>query len=249
VPVADPLTFDRVSYTTPESLDSVNANMNRVWPGDETGSLHERMAARLWEHAGAADAILDLHTGSPDMLTHVVVTEGHDPSRRLAAAFGTDLHLLEPAGEEADEEWAERGFGGKLRVAAARNGIPTVTPELAHSRELVEDAVETGVSGVLDACRQQGVLPGEPTTGGATVARNHLGRVTADDSGLFRAAPDRGLGEHLAEGTELGTLYDPASYERLQVATADRDGVLYSLTQEATVTAGGTLGRVAEVVE
>jgi predicted deacylase len=30
VPVADPLTFDRVSYATPASLDSVNANMNRV---------------------------------------------------------------------------------------------------------------------------------------------------------------------------------------------------------------------------
>jgi predicted deacylase len=256
VPVADPLTFDRVSYTTPESLDAVNANMNRVWPGDPEGSLHERMAARLWEHAGEADAILDLHTGSPDMLTHVVVTEGHEPSRRLATAFGTDLHLLEPAGEAADEEWAERGFAGKLRVAAAMEGIPTVTPELAHSRELVEPAVETGVAGVLDVLRQQGVLAGDPggdanapSGGEPTVARNHLGRVTAHGSGLFRAAPDRELGERLEAGATLGEVFDATTYERTQVATADRDGVLYSLTKEATVTAGETLGRVAEVVE
>ncbi|MFW5939887.1 MAG: succinylglutamate desuccinylase/aspartoacylase family protein, partial [Halolamina sp.] len=56
VPVADPITFDRVSYTAPEALDSVNANMNRCWPGDEDGTLHERMAATLWEYAGDADA-------------------------------------------------------------------------------------------------------------------------------------------------------------------------------------------------
>jgi predicted deacylase len=249
VPVADPLTFDRVSYTTPEKLDSVNGNMNRVWPGDADGSLHERMAAHLWEHAGEADAILDLHTGSPDMLTHVVVTAGHEPSRRLADAFGTDLHLAEPAGEDADAEWADRDFDGKLRVAAARQDIPTITPELAHNKHLVEDAIETGVTGVLDALRQQGVLAGDPSPSDPTVARNHLGRVTADDSGLFRADPDRDLGEHVSEGTRLGELYDPASYEVLQEAVADRDGVLYSLRQEATVTAGAAVGRVAEIRE
>jgi predicted deacylase len=182
------------------------------------------------------------------MLTHVVVTEGHEPSRRLADAFGTDLHLLEPADEDADEEWDARGFAGKLRVAAAGEDVPTITPELAHNKQLVEPAVETGVAGVLDVCRQQGVLPGDPEVEDATVARNHLGRVTATDSGLFRTAPGRELGERIAEGDPLGTLYDPASYERLQDATADRDGVLYSLRAEATVTAGATVGRVAAVV-
>jgi predicted deacylase len=206
------------------------------------------MAARLWERARVADAVVDLHTGSPEMLTHVVVTEGHEPSRRLADAFGTDLHLLEPADEDADEEWDARGFAGKLRVAAAGEDVPTITPELAHNKQLVEPAVETGVAGVLAVCRQQGVLPGAPEVGDATVARNHLGRVTAADSGLFRAAPGRELGERVAEGDPLGTLYGPTSYERLQAATADRDGVLYSLRREATVTAGATVGRVAEVV-
>ena len=70
VPVADPLTFDHVSYTTPEAFDATNGNMNRCWPGDPDGTLHERMAAALWDYAGEADYIVDLHTGSPEMLTH-----------------------------------------------------------------------------------------------------------------------------------------------------------------------------------
>lgn len=246
VPVADPLTFDRVSYTTPEQLDSVNANMNRVWPGDPEGSLHERMAASLWEYAGEADAVVDLHTGSPDMLTHVVFMEGHEGSRALAEAFGTDLLLSEEAGEDANDEWQHRDFGGKLRVAANREGIPTITPELAHNKQIVEEAVETGVVGTLNVLRHLGLVD-EPVAanGDPELARNHLGRVTADDSGLFRADPDHAVGDVVEEGEYLGTLYDPTTFEPLQEARADRDGVLYSLTLESTVTAGETLLNVA----
>ena len=250
VPIADPLTFDRVSYTTPEQLDSVNPNMNRVWPGDAEGTLHERMAARLWEFASDADAIVDLHTGSPDMLTHVVFMEGHAESRGLAEAFGTGLLLGEQAGEDADAEWEARNFGGKLRVAATREGIPTVTPELAHNKQLVEDAIESGVAGVLDVCRHLGLLAGEPTRRTEpTLARNHLGRVTAADSGLFRPDPDCAVGDAVEAGERIGTLYHPTTYEVVQEVEADRDGILYALTKEATVTGGDKLLNVALVRE
>lgn len=248
VPVADPLTFDRVSYTTPEQLDSAHSNMNRVWPGDADGSLHERMAARLWEYASDADAAVDLHTGAPDMLSHVVFREGDDRSRALADAFGTDLLLGEPAGEDAPDEWADRSFDGKFRVAAGEAGVPTITPELAHNKQLVEPAIELGLDGLLNVLRELDMLPGDPAPDGdRTLARNHLGRVPADDSGLFRPKPGVAVGDRVRAGDPLGTLYDPTTYEPLQSATADRDGILYSVAREATVTAGQSLANVAEL--
>ncbi len=249
VPVADPLTFDRVSYTTPEALDSVNGNMNRCWPGDADGTIHERMAAALWAYVETADAVVDLHTGSPTMLTHTVYMRGDPECRALAEAFGTDLLLAEAAGDDADTEWAERDFGGKLRVAATREGIPTITPELAHSREVVEDAVAAGVAGTLDALRHVGVLAGESSDWAGTVAKNHLGRVRAADSGLFVPREDLAVGDPVAADERVGTLYDPTTYETLQVARTDRAGIAYSVAREATVTAGGTLVGVAEVLE
>ncbi|WP_458189449.1 succinylglutamate desuccinylase/aspartoacylase family protein [Haladaptatus sp. NG-WS-4] len=246
VPVADPLTFDRVSYTTPEQLDSVNPNMNRVWPGDSEGTLHERMAATLWEYTSEADAIVDLHTGSPDMLTHVVFMEGDRESRALAEAFGTDLLLSEEAGDDADVEWEERNFGGKFRVAATHEGIPSITPELAHNKQILEDAVETGLVGLLNVCRQLDLLSEPPVQNGDPVlARNHLGRVDAVDSGLFVVESDHELGDRVAAGEHVGTLYDPTTYEVLQDVETDRAGVLYALTREATVCGGGKLLSVA----
>ena len=249
VPVADPLTFDHVSYTTPESIDSANANMNRVWPGRADGSLHERMAATLWELIEDADALVDLHTGSPDMLPHVVFLEGDRASRGLARAFGTPVALSEPANDEASEEWHSRGFGGKLRVAATEAGIPSITPELAHNKQILEDVVETGVEGLLDVCRHLGMLPGESQPTEQVVARNHLGRVTARASGLFRANPDLECGDRVAEGDFLGTLYHPTTYETVQEAVADRDGILYALRKESTTTAGAQLANVAMIRE
>jgi predicted deacylase len=245
VPVANPVTFDRVGYTAPASLDSVNGNMNRVWPGDDEGSLHERMAATLWEFVADADAVVDLHTGSPDLLTHVVYPHDDADARALAEAFGTDLLLGERRGEDAPDEWHRRDFDGKLRVAAAREGIPAITPELAHCRELVEPAVEAGVRGVLNVCRHLGVLDGQPITTDPVVARNHLGRVDAADSGLFRPNPALDLGERVDAGDAVGTVYDPSTYEVLHRATFDRDGLLYAIAREATVKAGDRLASVA----
>ncbi|SFP94409.1 succinylglutamate desuccinylase/aspartoacylase family protein, partial [Halolamina pelagica] len=249
VPVADPITFDRVSYTAPEPLDSVNANMNRCWPGDEDGTLHERMAATLWEYAGDADAIVDLHTGGLEMLSHTVYLKGDAECRALAEAFNIDLLLAEAAGEDADAEWEDRDFGGKLRVAATQEGIPTITPELAHNTELVEDAIDAGLAGMLDVLRHLDMLPGEPAPTNATIARNHLGRVKAADSGLFHVDGPVGLGDYVEPGDYVGTVYDPTSYEALQEVTVDREGIVYSLEKEATVTAGSTLVGVALLLE
>ncbi|MXV61764.1 succinylglutamate desuccinylase [Natronorubrum sp. JWXQ-INN-674] len=249
VPVANPLTFDLVSYITPEEFDSVNPNMNRIWPGDDEGSLHQRMAATLWEENKRADAIIDLHTGSPDMLPHVVFREGDEAARDLAEAFGTGLLLSEEADEDASAEWHRRGFAGKLRVAAAEEGIPTITPELAYNKQILENAVEIGVEGLLNVCRHLGMLPGEATDYDQTLARNHLGQVTATEAGLFHPDPALEVGQEIEAGTWLGTVYEPTTYESLQEATADRDGILYALTQESTVVGGDQLASVALVRE
>ena len=246
VPVVDPLTFDRVSYTTPERLDSVTPNMNRCWPGDADGSLHERMAATLWPYAEAADCAVDLHTGSPEMLTHTVYMQGDAACRRYAEAFGTELLLAEPAADAADAAWHDRDFAGKFRVAASQADVPTITPELAHARWLDESAVETGVAGCLRVLQAAGTLEGSVPSWDGIRAQNHLGRVRAADSGLFRPAPDIELGDRVTPETPVGELFDPTSFDTLARPETDRAGVVYSIAREATVTAGDTLVGIAE---
>ena len=239
VPLVNPLAFDHRSYVAPPSLDAFNPNLNRVWPGDEDGTLQERMAANLWDLVTDADAVVDLHTGTADMLEHVRYAADDESARSLARAFGTEYLLADP-GTDGDDH------AGKLRTAAARASIPAITVELSNSRTVAHEAIEAGVAGVTNVLREAGVLaeapaspPAAETLDGETVPTN------ATTSGLFETRPDVAVGDLVAAGEELGTLYCPSSFEHLATVTAETDGVVYSLTREGIVVAGERLAGVA----
>jgi predicted deacylase len=243
VPLANPLAFDNRSYLTPAAYDAVNSNQNRGWPGDETGTLQERLVARLWDLAAGTDAVVDLHTGTADMLEHVRF-DGTDPAARaLATAFGTEYLLADPTEPPADEEQ------GKFRTVAAREGIPALTAELSNSRTVARPAVETGVEGVLNVLRELDVLAGAPAESPAeTVLEDDVADTVATEPGLFEPAPDIEVGDALQAGAELGTVYCPSSFEQRETVTVEASGVAYSLTREAAVYAGERLAGVAASV-
>lgn len=246
VPVANPLTFDRQSYTVPEPIDRVNPNMNRVWPGQAHGGIHQRMAARLWELAVEADAVVDLHTATAATYPHVVYTAGDTDSKQLATAFGTDLVLAEPPPEDGDDTWLARGFDRKFRAAAVGHDIPAITPELGMSRQLTEQAITTGVDGLFSILNVLEMYPdtGQPSTS-PMVRSNAAGRIHADHSGLFVPARDITVGERVPAGDALGRIVDPASYTVKEHIEATTAGILYMLTREATVNAGDQLAAIA----
>lgn len=237
VPVANPLAFDNRSYTTPAAYDVSNPNPNRVWPGDENGTFQERLVARLWRLASDVDAVVDLHTGTADMLEHVRFREGDPEARAMAEAFGTEYLLADFEEGEGD---------GRLRAAAARTGIPTITAELSNSRRVSHRAVETGADGVRNVLRALDVLEPSPDPAPArTVLRDEDGHVSAATSGLFESTPDVAVGDSVDVGDPLGAVYCPSSFERLQTVTAETSGVVYSLAREAVVMAGERLASVA----
>ena len=242
VPVANPFAFDHRVYMAPTRLDAINSNMNRIWPGDPAGTLMERLVDSLWDRASTADAIVDLHTGGPYMRSHTRFTPGEDRSRELAAAFGVDLIVGD--GSSVDPETGEQG---KLREVAAAAGIPAITPELAHSREIVESAVETGVAGIENVLAELGVLD-EPVRKTSPTVGHDNSPIFAAESGLFRST-SVSVGDRIEAGTEIGEIFDPTGYERLQTVTADRDGMLLSLKRGSTVMEGESLGSLLTIAE
>lgn len=244
VPVVNSLAFDHGSYVTPQAIDAVNPNFNRAWPGDEDGTFQERLAAQLWQLIEPSDVVIDLHTGTPDMLEHVRFQNGNRQSRRLAAIFGTE-YLLTDA--ESNAEGPVEDFQGKLRTAAARAGITTIVPELSNSRQVDHDAARRGLHGIRNVLGELGMLREEPTSPPSqTILLDDQGRIGADRSGLFERNPNVAVGDHVQRGTELGTVYSPATFDERQTVTATESGVVYSLTKESVVTAGEKLACIAE---
>ncbi|WP_435183665.1 succinylglutamate desuccinylase/aspartoacylase family protein [Halobellus sp. EA9] len=255
VPVANPIAFDHRSYLTPEAIDAFNANFNRIWPGDAGGSFQERLVANLWPLVSTADAAVDLHTGMPEMLEHVRFRESDPAARSLAEAFGTEFLLAdedpieERNGDGGDGADGGEDFAGKFRQAAARAGVPAITAELSNSRTVSRPAVETGVAGVWNVLRERDVVaePAEPT-GTQRLLRDDLPRVFGEASGLFELRADLSVGDEIAEGEEIGTVYDPSSFEHLETIRASGDGVVYSVARGRVVVTGERLASIASVV-
>jgi len=241
IPVANPIAFDHRSYLTPEAYDAFNSNFNRIWPGDDGGSFQERLVANLWPLVEAADAAVDLHTGMPEMLEHVRFGAGDDDARAIAEAFGTEVLL-------ADTDTAGEDFAGKFRLAAAGAGVPAITAELSNSRTVQRPAVESGVDGVWNVLRELGVVAEEPApTPDQRLLRDDAPRVIAETSGLFELRADLAVGDEVAEAEELGGVFDPSSFERLETVAASADGVIYSAARGGVVVTGERIASIATV--
>jgi len=241
VPVANPFAFDHRVYMSPTRLDAINPNMNRIWPGDPDGTLMERLVDSLWERANTADAIVDLHTGGPYMYSHTRFTPNTERSRKLAAAFGVDMIVADGAPVDDPGPTSQ----GKLREVAAAADIPAITPELAHSREIVEEAVEQGVAGIENVLKELDVLDGAAEPFDPSVGRDKSSIYT-EESGLFRST-DVSVGQHLEAGTVIGEIFDPTTYEQRQTVKTDRSGLLLSLNRGSTVLEGESVGSLVTV--
>lgn len=254
VPVANPLTFDLQRYTLPTALDHTHlwtANMERTWPGNREGSLHERMAARLWEYVEDTDAVIDLHTGSQDTHPHAVYTKDQPASREMAMTFGTDLVMPSGIGPRTPDWPTDRETAGTLRAIASETGIPSVIAELGDAYRVEEDVVSIGVTGVLNVLRDRGVLAEATVANGdrrpvrSPMHDNQTGSFDAANSGLFVPAPEVELGQRVTASERVGSLYHPTRLETIQEVTTPHAGTLYHLRRRGTVTGGERLAAVA----
>lgn len=246
VPVANPLAFDNRSYITPAAYDARALNMNRRWPGDETGSLVERLVARLWPLAAEADAAVDLHTGTPEMLSHVRHGADDGAARSLAEAFGTPYRLADAS------DTTDPPSNAKFRVAAASAGVPAITAELSNSGRVAPSAATTGADGVERVLQSLDMQSGSaPPSTDQSVLHDTPASVVSPASGLFEPEPSLAVGDRITADATIGRVYDPASFETLATPTTTESGVLYSLTH-GTVIAGerlAALGAPADATE
>jgi predicted deacylase len=194
-----------------------DTKMNRTYPGDESGTSSERIAAATFEAASRADLILDLHQGSTSrMLNEVRVRCGqrhrlHDECLELAKVFGCG-HVLD-----------QKGPDGQLARAGPDEGIPTIDPELGGCVGWNDESIRRGVEGVFDVLRYYDFLDGEATLD-AQVRATGFDRYGSPSGGLLRFRKD--LGDVVEPGDVLFEVTDPFGRLKAEV-TADDDGVFW----------------------
>ena len=135
-PVLNILGFDRHSRYLPDRRD-----LNRAFPGSETGSLASRMAKTIFtEIVSRCDYGIDLHSAAVRRTNYPNVRGdlANPEVRKIAEAFGCELIMN------------GKGPRGALRREATKRGCPTIVIEGGEVSKVEPGIVESAVRGITN---------------------------------------------------------------------------------------------------
>lgn len=243
VPVVNVFGFIYKSRYLPDRRD-----LNRCFPGSESGSLGARMAWLIKrEVLDKADYAIDLHTGAVHRsnLPQIRANLANPDSKAIAQAFGVPVIINSVLSS------------GTLRDTAESQGIPVITYEAGEALRFDEASIRAGYRGVRNVMQHLGMLA--PNRRGTAANEPAIALssswVRASTDGVFR--PMVSLGSRIHQGQRLGIINSPFTLEETELL-APFNGILVGRSNLPLANEGEALfhvarfdavGEVAEQVE
>lgn len=235
IPVVNPFGFINKSRYLPDRRD-----LNRSFPGYESGSLAARMA-HLFMHSIVqhCDYGIDLHTAAQSRtnLPQIRAYLNDDPAMiELANAFNApvvlDAHLRD----------------GSLREAAAQVDTKILLYEGGEALRFDEVPIRAGVRGILAVMRHLDMLP-QTTRKKANIRSLHSQSSTwvrATQSGILRIK--KSMGQAVEQGDILGHITNPFGTSET-VVKASASGLIIGRSTLPLVHEGEAIFHIARLDE
>jgi predicted deacylase len=209
IPVANPLAYQNGTYSSPLfAMDTLN--LNHGFPGNMEGYLNEKIAYNLaHEIVDKVDNVINIHGGDEIISNNFGFVQ--PPNEEIQKAFGQEiLFLLKPG-----------MYSAGLGAYANSKNVPSIVPELGASPTTAKEYTRIGVKGVLNVMKYLKMIPGEPEKPKKQVLIKERTILRAKHGGIFYSnyGGDK-VGLELSQGTFLGTIVDPHTFEVLQTVKA-----------------------------
>jgi predicted deacylase len=220
-------------------LPIYDRDLNRSFPGSETGTSARRMASRIFANfISQGDFALDFHTstrGRTNML-HVRADTESEGVERVAKSFGSNV-VIDGAGPE-----------GSLRREASERGTATVTIEMGEAHRFQRDLIDRALLGVESVLAEFGMRrtdavrwPGWRTVIDGGAEKTWL---RADAGGLVDMHYDGG--DLLREEESVCTITDPFKTESESVI-APFTGLVVGVLENPLVYPGNPVCHLVEL--
>jgi predicted deacylase len=235
VPIVNIFGFVQRTRYLPDRRD-----LNRCFPGSESGSLGGRIAYLLrTQIMEKVTHIIDLHTGAIHRfnLPQIRAELKNPETVRMAEAFGAPIILNAGLRE------------GSLRAYADSQDIPVITFEGGEALRFDDVVITSGVKGVVRVMRALEMIPGKkgpkaPRKRSETAAMSLW--VRADIDGIMR--PVARLGQRVRKGQRLAMVADPFGETEVSVVSPI-SGIVICLNNLPLVNEGEAIYHVARFDE
>lgn len=228
VPIVNPLGFINQSRYLPDRRD-----LNRSFPGSARGSTASRLAHLFMEQVVHHCTVgIDLHTATNHRINHPQIrADLDDPATlTLAKAFGAPFSIH------------ARLRDGSLRQAATERKKRVLLYEAGQAHRFDDQAIETGVTGVMRVLRALGMIDARLPRNRPTRLIRRTRWVRARRGGIVDIQV--GLGDHVVSGQHVASISDAFGMRPTQVK-APETGWVIARSLRPLVNSGDSLIHIA----
>ena len=233
-PSINPLGMESVSRAVPMS----GLDMNRVFPGSDTGAIAENVAAKLAADIKGADICVDIHASNIFIREIPQVRIPSSESRHLlkyAKMLNTDfvwVHDSNAVGE------------GSLSSALRELGVPALVIEMGVGQRITKDYCKQLLTGIFNLMSELGIWEGEEQTVTHPMVSTDgaVNVIHSAASGIF--IPQAQHNMWVQKGAVIGEIVTPITGTVEEEVTAPADGLIFSLREYPTVYEGSVIARI-----
>ena len=233
-PSINPLGMESATRAVPIT----GTDMNRVFPGSDSGAPAENIAKALVDDIRGADICIDIHASNIFIREIPQVRVRSEQSGDLiqyAKMLNTDMVWVHESGAVGD---------GSLAESLISENIPTLVVEMGVGQRIDLDYCKQLLRGIFNLMNRMGVWAEEEhgishpmiSTDGAV----HV--IHANGSGIFIPCAEHN--NWIAKDSVLGEIVTPITGTVEQEIIAPVDGVIFSLREYPIVYAGSVIARM-----
>lgn len=232
-PAVNPLGMESASRAVPIT----GMDMNKVFPGSDTGAFAENIAKTLAEDIRGADICVDIHSSNIFIreIPQVRLRSKDEFLVNYAKMLNTDMIWVHESGAVGD---------GSLAETLIAEGTPTLVVEMGVGQRIDLEYCEQLLRGIFNLMNKVGVWTEEQhgishpmiSTDGAV----HV--IHSNGSGIFIPCVEHN--NWIAKGSPLGEIVTPITGTVEQEITAPVDGVIFSLREYPIVYEGSVIARM-----
>lgn len=233
-PALNPLGIDAVSRGIP----MFDLDMNRIFPGGETGAMAEHVAAKIITDLSGADMCIDIH--SSDIFLREI------PQVRIAPEYCAKLM---PYAKLLNTDFIWIGNSTAVRVSSlshALNSIdtPTLVIEMGVGMRISQDFCNQIIDGIFKLMSELGIWTGETVAVSNPIVSTdgEVALVHAEKSGVFIPAIRHWI--DIRSGDHIGDIVNPLSGEVEEEIISKVSGMVFTLREYPVVSYGCLLARI-----
>lgn len=224
-------------------IPTFDLDMNRIFPGNEDGSMPEHIAAKVIEDVAGSDVAIDIHASNIFLTEIPQVRINHataDTLVPLAEKLNIDFIWVHEAATVLQSTFAH---------SLNSIGTPVLVVEMGVGMRITQSYGNQLVDGIFSLMKHLGIWYGETVEPKKPIISfdKRVQFINAASSGIF--VPKATHNSFVKSGQYLGDIVNPLLGTVLHEIKSPCDGLLFTLRDYPVVDEGSLIARILEKPE